>query len=261
MSYFGEPNALLKNTERLLEFNKHQRREKLNGQSSIFSKISKNNRPSIRLDEYPGAEREEKLAWEKEMLGLYITDHPFKDLLAELSGRISKISDVKQLKENESIKIGGVISFMQKVLTKNGTRMLFAGLEDSSGWIEMVVFPKIYEKFIDILYKENKIIIKGRLNFKEGQTKVIVEEIKTIQDFKNKSKNKLEPLIVKLDAKPSDEQFENLKALLKENPGQSSVYFHIQSDSQKDDYNKVKINLLVKNSSYLKKKIDSILNT
>ncbi len=261
MSHFGEPNALLKNMDKLLEFNKHQRKEKLNGQSSIFSKLNKNDRPAIRLDEYSEAEREDKLAWEKEMLGLYITDHPFKDLLVELSGQISKISDIKQLKENENIKIGGVISFMQKVLTKNGTQMLFAGLEDGSGWIEMVVFPKIYEKFIDILYKDNKIIIEGRLNFKEGRTKVIVEEIKTIKDFKSKSKNKPEPLIIKVETKPSPEQFESLKALLKENSGQSAVYFYIKSGIQEDVYNKVKINLLVKNSSYLKKKIEGILDT
>ena len=259
MNSFNDSNVFLKNIDRLLAFNRHQRKSAKNCQSSIFSKITTDNEFSIKLDQYPPIDLKEKLIWEKEMLGLYITDHPFKKLQKELSQSIIKISDIKEKYVGQTIKIGGVIDVIQKVLTRNNEIMLFVQLEDSTNSIEIIVFPKIYRQFEDILQNENIVIVSGRLNYKDEQPKLIVEDIETIDEFMKglKNKNKIIPLVIKLENKPSAEQMNSLKELLKRNLGLSPVYFYVKNGNE---YNKVKINFSVKNSNKLQKRIENILN-
>ena len=136
--------------------------------------------------------------------------------------------------------------------------MMFARLEDSTDSIEIVVFPKIFREFEAILQKDNMIIVNGRLNHKDGQPKLLVEDIKTLDTFIKHSKNKDVPLIIKLENKPSIEQINRLKDILKQNPGTSRVYFYIKKGKK---FNKVKINITVDNSEELIKSITEILDS
>ena len=258
MNGFGDINVLLKNIDKLLEFNRYQKKEKLDGQSSIFSKMVSGKSFSIKLEKCYNVDPKEKLAWEKEMLGLYITDHPFKNLQKKLSKKIKPIAEVKANKLTKDISIGGIIDTIQKIVTKNNENMIFARLEDSTDSIEIVVFPKIFRQFESILQKENMIIVNGRLNHKDGQPKLLVEDIKTLDAFIKRSKNKDLPLIIKLENKPSIEQINRLKDVLKQNPGTSAVYFYIKKGKK---FNKVKINISVDNSEELQKSIAKILDS
>jgi DNA polymerase III subunit alpha len=258
MNGFGDINVLLKNTDKLLEFNRYQKKEKINGQSSIFSKMTSGRKFSIKLEDCPDIDPQEKLSWEKEMLGLYISDHPFKDLQKKLSKKIQPIEEVRMAKSAKDISIGGIIDTIQKIVTKKGENMMFARLEDSTGSIEIVVFPKIFREFEHMLQKESMIIVNGRLNHKDGQPKLLVENIEALDAFIKNSEKKDSPLIIKLENKPSIDQMDRLKDLLKQNPGISAVYFYIKKGKQ---FNKIKISARVDNSEELQKNITRILDS
>lgn len=122
----------------------------------------------------------EKLKWEKELLGLYITSHPLKNFEKVLEGKTLPITKISQTLAGQLVKIGGVISSIKKIITKTGRPMLFVGLEDQHDKIEIVVFPSIIERNPG-LFQENKIVlISGRVDMRDGTPKIICNEIEEI---------------------------------------------------------------------------------
>ncbi|MBI2506957.1 MAG: DNA polymerase III subunit alpha [Candidatus Colwellbacteria bacterium] len=128
------------------------------------------------------ATRTEKVAWEKELLGLYITDHPLNDYLARNPQKdtlpIEKVTMGER--EGKTVKICGVISKIQRVQTRNGSPMLFVKVEDLSDNIEILVFSDTLGRD-PYLWQENKpVIISGRVSRKDGEMKLICLEAQAI---------------------------------------------------------------------------------
>jgi DNA polymerase-3 subunit alpha len=128
------------------------------------------------------ASRFELLSWEKELLGLYVTDHPLKDYLAKTPRSdiwpIEKIR--KSGKEGDRVRLGGVVTKIQRLRTRNGQPMLFVKLEDLSNNIEIIVFPDQLEQNSS-LWQENKIlVVDGRLTQKDSEIKVICQKAEAI---------------------------------------------------------------------------------
>jgi len=174
----AERNQLLFNLERLLELARETQRAKLGGQKGLFEEVS----PSIGFQLAPTkpASKTEKLAWEKELLGLFVTAHPFQDFKKILEKKVTPLPRITQDLIGKIIVIGGVISSIKKIITKNGKPMLFTQLEDENNKIEVIIFPDVIEKNPEI-FQENKIVmIKGRVDNRDGVPKLICEEIKEI---------------------------------------------------------------------------------
>jgi DNA polymerase-3 subunit alpha len=176
----AERNQLLSNMETLLECSRETQKAKTNGQIGLFDGMKFNN--NFQLASTAPASEKDKLAWEKELLGLFISSHPlnnFKEILRNKTTAISKVS-YRSLKER--IKIGGVISGIKKIITRTGKPMLFINLEDLSDKIEVVVFPGIIERNPSV-FQENKIVmISGRVDARDGVHKLICEEIEEIRE-------------------------------------------------------------------------------
>ncbi len=258
MNVFGDQNILLKNTDKLLEFNRSQKKESENGQFNIFSGMSNYEKPKIKLIDYPEVDLKEKLFWEKQMLGLYITGHPFKIYEEGLKDRIKPIFEVKELKKAQAIEVGGIINSMQKVFTKNNEVMLFLQLEDSTAQIEIIVFPKTCEEYADILVEDNIVLVKGKLNFKDDQPKILAESFSYLEASSDSSKiQEIKPIEIDINFKLGKEQIEKFKKLFSRYPGNSPVYFNIKKG---DQINKVRINGYVSDSYELREMIDEILN-
>ncbi|HNZ86183.1 MAG TPA: DNA polymerase III subunit alpha [bacterium] len=200
MNALGEQNLLLKNIDKLLEFNRNQRKESENGQFNIFSGMSNYEKPKIRLEQYPPVDSREKLSWEKQMLGLYITGHPFKAYEKHISDRIKPITKVRQLKKEQVVELAGIINSIQKVFTKNNERMLFVTIEDSSAQIEVIVFPKLCEEYLDILVEDNIVSVKGKLNFKDDQPKILAESFSNI-DSNTNSIEEIKPIEIEINSR------------------------------------------------------------
>ncbi len=176
---FEERNKLLQNLEKLLEWNKETQRNKFNGQKGLFDGMKTNNN-GISLSPFPRASKKEKLKWEKELLGLYISSHPLEDFKKIFEEKVLPLFKISQDITGKIVKIGGIISVIKKITTKSGKPMLFVKLEDRTDKIELVVFPSVIEQNPDI-FQENKIVmVKGRVDNRDGTPKIICQEIEEI---------------------------------------------------------------------------------
>ena len=186
-----ERNKLLFNLEKILNWSRENQKQKENGQVGLFDMFEENGIPKIQLDDANEATQSEKLEWEKELLGLYISGHPlqkYKNFLEQRTIKISKI--VKDLtNENEAksphdrpliqgdmVCIGGIVIETKKILTKKGEPMMFIKMQDLTEKIEVVVFPSLYTKIPEI-FEENKILfVTGRTDVRDGSPKIIANE-------------------------------------------------------------------------------------
>ena len=177
---FEERNKLLSNLEKLLEHNREIRRAKNQGQKSLFGEgHSFNSNSNFVLSEASPLSQAEKLTWEKELLGLFVTSHPLEGF-KKVFENVSPLSKVSKGLAGRFIKTGGVISKIKKVITKMGKPMLFINLEDQHDRIEVIAFPRVIEKNPTI-FQENKIVlISGRIDNRGGTPKIICEEIEEI---------------------------------------------------------------------------------
>jgi DNA polymerase-3 subunit alpha len=177
MDKLGERGQLMANVEMLLNYAREMQRPKSNGQTSLFSATEdkKSILPPLKLQTAPPANKKEKLAWEKELLGLYVSDHPareYEKVIAKTALLPSKITDQYV---GQTIRVGGAIGSIHKIITKSGKPMLFIPIEDTKGKIEMLIFPRMLEK-TPTFWQEGKIIIaSGRLDNKDGSFKLLCE--------------------------------------------------------------------------------------
>ena len=176
----GERNHLLSSSENILTFSKNLHRAKDSNQTSLFGGMELE-APSITLVEADPATKKQKLQWEKELLGLYVSDHPASDYQEYLEKMAIPIKDLINDMVNNKVRLGGVISKVQKIFLKNQNKaMLFVTIEDLSGRIELLVFPKTLER-LEGLFGEDKVILtEGKLSDKDGNFKLIVDDAKEI---------------------------------------------------------------------------------
>lgn len=176
----AERNQLLKNLPKLLEWSKESQRLNNNAQKSLFSGSQLSSGANLRLDPASPASEEEKLKWEKELLGLYITAHPLTKFRKALKKIALPVAQIPEQTRGRLIKTGGIISGIKKIITRNGKPMLFLNLEDETSKIEVVAFPGILEKN-PTLFQEGKIVlIQGRIKDRDGTPKIICEGIEEI---------------------------------------------------------------------------------
>jgi DNA polymerase-3 subunit alpha len=174
----GERNELLHNLERILYANREIAKTKSAGQTGLFGT---NILPaSFKMEGATAASKHEKLMWEKELLGLYISSHPLEDFQGKFRGNVTEIKTISQNQAGEIVRVGAVISTIKKILTKAGQPMLFCTIEDLSGRIETLVFPSTLQKFPTSFQENGVIMLKARVTDKDGMVKLICEDVRQI---------------------------------------------------------------------------------
>lgn len=207
----GERNAILNNLDALLEFNRSIHKKIETGQQGLFGASSPAHlaQPRITLMPASAATREERLAWEKELLGLYVSEHPlqeFKDIITRIA---SPIASVIGGRDKTNVRIAGVIARAKKIITKSGQPMLFVLVEDLSNAMEVLVFPKLLAQTPDMWVEGARIIIDGTLSDKDGETKVLANKVMPLAKDALTSR-----ITITLPASLSRETLENLRACL-----------------------------------------------
>jgi DNA polymerase-3 subunit alpha len=136
----------------------------------------------IKMADVPPASRTQRLAWEKELLGLYVTDHPLKEHVNVLASKgYNPIEEIMQEQnEKKLLKTYGVITKIQRFSTKKGDTMLFAKIEDLSNTIEVLVFSDTLNKKPAIWVEGNTIALTGHISKRNGDTKLICQEAATL---------------------------------------------------------------------------------
>ena len=175
---YGDRNQLLCNIEAILEFHKQHEREQSSGQFSLFAAPSTGTKATVNrlsLRPVPPAPKRDLLAWEKELLGLYVSEHPFRETGDRLGTMLTPISQMRNFIKEKKVRVGGVVAISKKILTKAGEAMVFAKLEDLSGHVEAVVFPRVLKETLACWDADKILVVTGRPQDKEGEMKLLVE--------------------------------------------------------------------------------------
>ena len=167
---------LLENIDILLKYNKEVNQNSLNGQHSLFAGVDGLEDLPLSLKPAPPADRQVKLSWERELLGMYITEHPFIDYRRELKSIIVPLKDLAAKTHGEVVNIGGMIISSKKVITRENQSMLFVKIEDDTGSLEVIVFPKLLETTRDVWQEGRPILCRGKISDKDNERKVVVDK-------------------------------------------------------------------------------------
>ncbi len=174
----GERNQILENLDLLLSLNRSGKRAAVTGQGALFAEGAPG--ASVRLRPVPPAPAEQRLRWEKELLGLYVSGHPLKDLAHLFQGHTTPIGELSADLTEYSVRIGGIITNLQRVVTRSQQTMVFATVEDQTGSVEVLVFPSTLEATPDLWTEDTVLLIEGRISDRDGATKVICEQAERI---------------------------------------------------------------------------------
>ncbi len=229
------------------------------GQDSLFDAIETqatyitDNFPQV--PEYPKAEL---LSFEKELLGLYLTDHPMAQALKVVGKHINKLVaelDPK-IHNGHQFMFGGVIARLREVTTKKtGKPMAFGTLEDTSGKIDFVVFPKTYEVYKNKLQVDQVVILKAKVDEREGELQLVTDKVLLPVELESTNNVSAEKEIF-IPRKTSPKTLKKLGELLKANKGETSVMIIIPNGGQPE---KMLLPYGVKWSKELKKQINELL--
>ena len=177
---FGERGEMLANMEDILAYNK-EKNQAHNNHDSLFGAAGALDAPSLRLKPAPPAAAADKLLWEKELLGLYISGHPLDKFKEKLDARDMSINKMKAiLREGMVGVVAGIIEELKEIRTKKGDIMYFAKVADFTGSIEVVLFPKICEQFKTFLVADKCVAIKGRVSLRNGNHSLVAEAVKEL---------------------------------------------------------------------------------
>ena len=178
---FAERNQLLQNLEKLLEIARENQKNKNNNQIGLFAAAPAAFKTAeIKMEPAIAAKLLEKLTWEKELLGLYVSSHPLNSFKKLFETKTTAIIKIDKAWVNKKVILGGLINNVKKIITKTGKPMIFMKLEDLTSKTEVVVFPNLLERNPNAL-QENKIVfVAGRVDDRNGEIKIIADDVQEI---------------------------------------------------------------------------------
>ncbi|OGZ11860.1 MAG: hypothetical protein A3C93_00465 [Candidatus Lloydbacteria bacterium RIFCSPHIGHO2_02_FULL_54_17] len=177
-----ERGALLHNVDAALEYHKEHGRTQDSAQISLFSVVQDEHaRPKLRLKAAPEISMEEKLAWEKELLGLYVSGHPLEKHREKLERGGASIKQVSEdLRDGMSTIVAGIIEEHKMVITKKNEHMVFMRIADFTGSIEVVVFPRTLAECKELIGPDKMVAIRGRFSKRNDAPSIIAEKIRAL---------------------------------------------------------------------------------
>ncbi|TET54013.1 MAG: DNA polymerase III subunit alpha, partial [Actinobacteria bacterium] len=229
--------------EQIMERGDRRQKDVEKGQFSLFDDQN-DEKDSFFAESVPDKQLDkgQMLAYEKEMLGLYVSGHPLKGLENELRQN-SDISllELREEKDGSVKSVAGMISHIRMITTKKGDLMAFVELEDMGASLEVIVFPSLFKKHKDLLDEDKIISVKGRLDKKENESKLIAMELNDIKNGNKKvqSVNVEKILLIRINSSHcSQANINRLKDILRSNPGQMPVFVEL---AENDSLTRIKI--------------------
>jgi len=187
----GDRSDLLFNLDTIQAFASKLQKESLSGQTDLFGGMSgvSNIQPSITLQTSPVKHTDkERLAWERELLGLYISAHPLDNYDAYFEEQTIPLMQMIPDVDGKKATIGGLVSTVRTIITKSGTKMAFLGIEDKTGEGEVIVFPNLYEQIGAKLVQDAVVRVTGKISARDRDgnlgtdAKMIADDIQIVTD-------------------------------------------------------------------------------
>ena len=188
----ADRSDLLFNLETIQAFASKLQKEALSGQTDLFGGLGTSTaiaQPSVAMLDAPVKHTDkERLTWERELLGLYISAHPLDNYVAYFSEQTVPMSDLTVDIDGKALTVGGLISSVRSIVTKSGSKMAFVKIEDKFSECEIIVFPSIYEVVGGQLIIDAVIRVSGKVNARDRDgnlstdMKIIADDVQVVDD-------------------------------------------------------------------------------
>ncbi len=182
LDQFAERNQIVLQIDMILKFIQGLNKSKNLNQMNLFGDASAAPLAELKLESVEAAPQKQRLSWEKELLGIYLSEHPLREIAAKLGTIGQSIAQLETMSSNDKVQFGGVISQSRKIMTKNKEPMMFLTVEDLTGKIEVIVFPRTLAQNPAIWSSDEPLLIDGRLDRKENVAKVIAASAQTFEE-------------------------------------------------------------------------------
>jgi len=252
---FAERNQILAGIDVILKFIQSVNKNKSSNQLGLFGLGNAKIDISLvsSLPKVPPAEKSQRLSWEKELLGMYVSEHPLSEYEhIWQNNSIRRISDLQLDEKNQIVTVAGVVTNLRKINTKNNAEMAFVKIEDVGGQVEAVVFPRVFEEAKTLLYKDAPITVSGKISDKDNVVKILADEIKPISSIKSAQQR----LFLTFPAKSNKDLLLKVKEIVLRYPGESDLILRLPKDGQ---YKEVKAKQRVEINNKLIKDLEKLL--
>lgn len=229
--------------EKILDSINNDKKKNIQGQVNLFDDLEES---SLEI-QYPNINEFDKkniLSMEKEMTGLYLSGHPLDEYKNDLKKKISiNISDIvsdkglegdiieseRKVKDGEKVIIGGIITNVNKKVTRSNEMMAFIEVEDLYGTIEVIIFPRTLSKYKEIIFEDQIIILKGRVSLREGEApKLISEDISPFCQYEEEKR-----IYVRIEKKSDLKvSLNKIRIISNEHLGGTPIYLYIEQVKQ-----------------------------
>jgi DNA polymerase-3 subunit alpha len=179
--------GLVEVLDHALSWGGREQADRIAGQGSIFDLAEDTgaerprHHPEIAAGEY---EKNELLRLEKETLGLWVSEHPLAGLGDQLRRKTDRpLAELERCRDGEIVTVGGIVSAVKQLTTKKGDPMVFLRLDDLTGSVEAVVFNSVYASSRELCEPDRVLILKGRVDHKEGESKLIAIEVSEFEAY------------------------------------------------------------------------------
>jgi len=172
--------TMLANMEDLLEYNKSAGKSE-NNQESLFGAMrDQTTVPKLTLIPAPPATMKEQLAWEKELLGLYLSGHPLEKFREKINQSSHNLKKAKLEKDGVPVVVAAIIEEVKMITTKSGSRMAFMRIADFDDRIETVVFTSVYDTHKELIEVDKCVALRARVSHRNGEPSLIVDGLKEL---------------------------------------------------------------------------------
>ena len=180
LDHFGSRGAMLFVLDQILSINASHFRASDLGQISMFGAASGISDEVVLPRGMLETNRREILEWERELLGLYVSDHPLSPVMDALTQVVSHFSaQLSDAAPGDKVRVAGIVTRVRPHQTKTGKSMGFVTLEDLQGTIELVVFPRTWDQFWDVFEVDSVVLVDGKVDAQSGDPKVLVDSVTT----------------------------------------------------------------------------------
>jgi DNA polymerase III subunit alpha len=210
--------GMLEALEAALSHGARAQTDRLLGQSSLFGEEEKLENVPISAEEF---EKGELLRLEKEVLGLYVSEHPLHSIREQLRRKTDcALADIERRRDGEVVTVGGIVSAVKHLTTKKGEPMVFMRLDDVTGGAEVVVFNSVYAHSRELCTTDRVLVVKGRVDHKqEGETKLLAMEVAPFEAVAERKE-----VTIRIDARVARAGVvRDLALLVRDFPGESRV--------------------------------------
>jgi DNA polymerase III subunit alpha len=222
--------GMLECLEQALSWGGRSQADKIAGQGSIFDlgdevETAPKHHPEIPAHEF---EKNELLRLEKETLGLYVSEHPLNAVRDQLRRKTeASLGELERRRDGEIVTVGGIVSAIKQVTTKKGEPMVFVRLDDVIGSAECVVFNSVYAASHELLVPDAILVVKARIDHKEGETKLIAIEVSSFEATPERR-----GVLLRIDAvRARAGLVRELAALVREYPGEAPVVVALETSA------------------------------